>query len=98
MQWLIFPFFFYLRGPCPFKKSNTLKNDTVYLFRENGAMHGVANGPKWKNAQKFQVKFKVKGRETEKVPLNIVRFSKFWLPNVARAKFQPHIENHFNQG
>ena len=35
----------------------------------------------------FKVKFKVKGRKTEKVPLKIVQFSKFWHQNIARVKF-----------
>ena len=25
------------------------------FFRENGALHDVVNGPKWKNAKKMQV-------------------------------------------
>ena len=24
------------------------------FFRENGALHGVANGPNWKNAQQYR--------------------------------------------
>ena len=45
---------FYLRDPCPFTKIKNPKNDRVYLFRENGALHGIANGSELKTA-KMQV-------------------------------------------
>ena len=50
-RWVIFPIF-YLWDPSPLKmKKDPIKWQRV-LFRENGALYGVANGPKWKNAEK----------------------------------------------
>ena len=39
----------------PQKVKKKLKKWVLYLFRENGALHGVTNGPKWNNAQKCRL-------------------------------------------
>ena len=44
-------FVFTCPHPCPLKNQKPWKLIEYTFFRENGALHGVANGLKWKNAK-----------------------------------------------